>query len=84
MTRDELITVVKEKLEQFDKQLSGAEVRAALLVDHLAELGELHVDLVHRYPLEGKEHMPCCGRTPFEVSDRDGVTSDPNRVTCRP
>lgn len=37
---------------------------------------------IHRCPPAGEGTMPCCGRTPFEVSRSDGMTIDPDAVTC--
>lgn len=31
----------------------------------------------------GSEKFACCGRTPFTVPMRDGITTDPKAVTCR-
>lgn len=38
---------------------------------------------VHACPPKGSGVMPCCGRTPFEVSLTDRMTLEPDRVTCR-
>jgi hypothetical protein len=38
--------------------------------------------VTHRCPPEGSGLMPCCGRTPFEVSRCDRITLDPALVTC--
>ena len=38
----------------------------------------------HHCPPEGSGVMPCCGRTPFEVSRTDRMAEDPALVTCGP
>lgn len=36
----------------------------------------------HQCPPEGSGIMPCCGRTPFEVSRSDRMTVHADFVTC--
>lgn len=38
--------------------------------------------LIHACPPEGSGIMPCCGRTPFEVTSHR-MTQDREKVTCR-
>lgn len=38
--------------------------------------------LVHACPPDGSGLMPCCGRTPLEVSVRDRMSVDGIDVTC--
>lgn len=38
--------------------------------------------VVHQCPPGDSGTMPCCGRTPFEVSRWDRMASDPELVTC--
>jgi hypothetical protein len=38
--------------------------------------------VVHRCPPGDRGLMPCCGRTPFEVSRYDRITEDGDKVTC--
>lgn len=39
-------------------------------------------ETVHQCPPDGSGIMPCCGRTPFEVS-ADRMADDPALVTCK-
>lgn len=39
-------------------------------------------ETVHACPPGSSGVMPCCGRTPFEVSRSDRMTVDPALVTC--
>jgi hypothetical protein len=39
--------------------------------------------VTHRCPPVGSGAMPCCGRTPLEVSRWDRLSEDPGLVTCR-
>lgn len=41
-------------------------------------------EVTHQCPPTGGSVMPCCGKTPFEVSQWDRITLDPELVTCRP
>ena len=38
--------------------------------------------LTHQCPPDGNPIMPCCGKTPFEVSPWDRLATDPTLVTC--
>lgn len=38
--------------------------------------------VTHRCPPDGEGVMPCCGRTPLEVSRSDRMTRDDGLVTC--
>lgn len=38
--------------------------------------------VTHRCPPGDSELMPCCGRSPFEVSRWDRMAEDPELVTC--
>jgi hypothetical protein len=40
--------------------------------------------VVHQCPPDGAGVMPCCNRTPFEVSRTDRMTTDADAVTCKP
>jgi hypothetical protein len=40
-------------------------------------------EIVHLAPPDNQALMPCCGRTPFELSNTDRLTLDPELVTCR-
>jgi hypothetical protein len=39
-------------------------------------------ETVHACPPDDAATMPCCGRTPFEVSPHDRMTLDSEKVTC--
>jgi hypothetical protein len=39
-------------------------------------------EVVHQCPPGDAGTMPCCGRTPFEVSPGERITLDPELVTC--
>jgi hypothetical protein len=39
--------------------------------------------VVHLCPPDGSTLMPCCNRSPFEVSRSDRMTLDRPSVTCR-
>jgi hypothetical protein len=41
-------------------------------------------ELTHACPPDGSGLMPCCGRTPFEVSSMDRLTIEDRLVTCTP
>lgn len=41
-----------------------------------------HESTTHRCPPAGSNLMPCCNRTPFEVSEWDRMTLEPALVTC--
>lgn len=47
-----------------------------------ADAGTCLADVTHRCPPDGSGTMPCCGRTPFEVSRRDRMTVHDDLVTC--
>jgi hypothetical protein len=38
--------------------------------------------ITHQSPPDGTGTFPCCGRTPFEVSPMERMTTDPGLVTC--
>lgn len=41
-------------------------------------------ETIHRCPIGESGFMPCCSRTPFEVSRWDRMTLDDALVTCGP
>jgi hypothetical protein len=53
------------------------------LMTHIRECAESDAEgVTHACPPDGSGVMPCCGRTPFEVSRRDRMTLDQDLVTC--
>jgi hypothetical protein len=40
------------------------------------------MSVTHRCPPQGSNIMPCCGKTPFEVSKTDRMSLDDSLVTC--
>lgn len=64
----------------YDRCLMGDE-RFEQAVDEA--LGENHPpSVIHLCPPGDGAEMPCCGRTPFEVSRDDRMTTDLSLVTC--
>lgn len=51
--------------------------------DECAHCWFINREITHRCPPEGSGVMPCCGRTPFEVSRSHRLTVHDELVTCR-
>lgn len=65
-------------LEKMGKALEDAHRAFLELSAHVVGAGVP----VHAVPPPGSGLMPCCKKTPFEVSGTDRMTNDPDKVTC--
>ena len=59
--------------------MASATIRVPV---HIEATVSIRREVTHRCPPEGSGVMPCCGRTPFEVSRRDRMTPYGDLVTC--
>jgi hypothetical protein len=72
-------------LHEADIDPQGIESASALagrVEENIARLNDTTV--THQCPPDGATTMPCCDRTPFEVTGNDRMTQDAARVTCAP
>lgn len=69
--------------EDFQAEEDGFEAAEKVLRDNVPRESDLTpLPVQHMGPPEGSGLMPCCRRTPFELSGGEQMTYDPAHVSC--